>query len=170
MSTMPPDITYGHVTGRIVLAVADGADEGRLPDARPAVGTVVFTPRQKAHKVGAPDPATVLPLSITCTLDPSGVLIDDQGAPGVWLIAGVYGVSYKFTGASLSSHDISVTEDHTLESPLDLTLAMPPAGAPLAPSQFAELASRIDRLTGVGGGGGSIEQDETTSRIYWTGA
>lgn len=146
MTDLPPDITYGHVTARLLLAVADSPDSGRMPDARPASGTVTFTPKTKILKVSTPEPATILPQTITCTLDDAGNLIDDQQAAGVWLVAGQYQVAYKLTGAALPSHDIDVTTAHTADDPLDLTLALPPAGPPLSPSQYAELSARIDAL------------------------
>ena len=39
--TPPPDLTYGYVDGRIILAIGDRTDAGRTPDPVPAEGLTV---------------------------------------------------------------------------------------------------------------------------------
>lgn len=151
----PPDLTYGYVDGRIILAIGDRSDAGRMPDPIPAEGlTVTLTPANTILKVTSPTPATVIKQPIVCGVDANGYLVDGQGARGVWLVAGVYKVTYSHPRAMIPSHDIDVTTGHTEAAPLDLTTAMPPGGPVLAPSEYAELNGRITILEAGGGGGG----------------
>ena len=151
----PPDLTYGYVDGRIILAIGDRSDAGRMPDPIPAEGlTVTLTPANTILKVTSPTPATVIKQPIVCGVDANGYLVDGQGARGVWLVAGVYKVTYSHPRAMIPSHDIDVTTGHTEAAPLDLTTAMPPGGPVLTPSEYAELNGRITILEAGGGGGG----------------
>ena len=153
MTTMPPEITYGHVTGRFIAAWTDGPDAGRLPDPRPLGGlTVKITPKVQARRLAGAAPVLVATMPVTCKVDADGRLIDEQGNPGVWLVTGVYGVSYAHPAVAIRAHDIEVTDAHTEDTPLDLVTAMPPGGPVLTASQYAELSARIDAL-GSGGGG-----------------
>lgn len=150
--TLPAELTYGHVVARIILAVADGPDEGALPDAKvPADMRVTITPKAPVVRVAGDAPTTVVKQAITCTIDSEGNLIDPEGAVGVWLVTGTYAVSYRGSGTSLPNHDIVVEATHDADSPLDLTTAMPPGGPALTPSQYAELRARIDAIE-VGAG------------------
>mgnify|MGYP000909005873 CR=1 FL=1 len=153
----PPDLTYGYVDGRIILAIGDRSDGGRMPDPIPAEGlTVTFTPATTILKVAAPTPATVIKQPIVCSVDANGYLVDGQGARGVWLVTGTYKVTYSHPRAMIPTHDIEVTTGHTEAAPLDLTTAMPPGGPVLAPSEYAELNGRITILEAGGGGGGGV--------------
>lgn len=153
--TTPPDLTYGYVDGRIILAIGDRSDAGRMPDPVPADGmTVTFTPANTILKVASPTPATVIKLPLTYSVDANGYLVDGQGARGVWLVTGTYKVTYSNPIAIIPPHDIEVTTGHTDVAPLDLTTAMPPGGPVLAPSEYAELNGRLTILEAGGGGGG----------------
>lgn len=153
--TPPPDLTYGYVDGRIILAIGDRSDAGRMPDPVPADGmTVTFTPANTILKVASPTPATVIKQPIVCSVDANGYLIDGQDARGVWLVTGTYKVTYSHSRAIIPPHDIEVTTGHTDVAPLDLTTAMPPGGPVLAPSEYAELNGRLTILEAGGGGGG----------------
>lgn len=153
MTTMPAEITYGHVTGRFIAAWTDGPDTGRMPDPRPLEGlTVKITPKVQVRRLAGASPVLVATMPVTCKVDDDGRLIDDQGNPGVWLVTGVYGVSYTHPAVAIRAHDIEVTDAHTEGAPLDLVTAMPPGGPVLTASQYAELSARIDAL-GSGGGG-----------------
>ena len=153
--TPPPDLTYGYVDGRIILAIGDRSDAGRMPDPVPADGmTVTLTPANTILKVASPTPATVIKQPIVCSVDANGYLIDGQGARGVWLVTGTYKVTYSHQRAIIPPHDIEVTTGHTEVAPLDLTTAMPPGGPVLAPSEYAELNGRLSILEAGGGGGG----------------
>ena len=145
--TPPPDLTYGYVDGRIILAIGDRSDAGRMPDPVPADGmTVTFTPANTILKVASPTPATVIKQPIVCTVDANGYLVDGQGARGVWLVTGTYKVTYSHSRAIIPPHDIEVTTGHTEAAPLDLTTAMPPGGPVLTPSEYAELNGRLTIL------------------------
>lgn len=153
--TPPPDLTYGYVDGRIILAIGDRSDAGRMPDPVPADDmTVTLTPANTILKVTTPTPATVIKQPIVCAVDANGYLVDGQGARGVWLVTGTYKVTYSQSRAIIPSHDIEVTTGHTEVAPLDLTTAMPPGGPVLAPSEYAELNGRLTILEAGGGGGG----------------
>lgn len=142
--TTPPDLTYGYVDGRIILAIGDRSDAARMPDPVPADGmTVTFTPANTILKVTTPTPATVIKQPIVCGVDANGYLIDEQGARGVWLVTGTYKVTYSHPRATIPSHDIEVTTGHTEAAPLDLTTAMPPGGPVPTPSEYAELNGRL---------------------------
>ena len=145
--TPPPDLTYGYVDGRIILAIGDRSDAGRTPDPVPADGmTVTLTPANTILKVTTPTPATVIKQPIVCSVDANGYLIDGQEARGVWLVTGTYRVTYSHPRARIPPHDIEVTTGHTEDDPLDLTTAMPPGGPVLTPSEYAELNGRLTIL------------------------
>lgn len=153
MTTMPAEITYGHVTGRFIAAWTDGPDAGRLPDPRPLEGlTVKIVPKVQTRRLAGSAPVLVATMPVTCKVDADGALIDEQGNPGVWLVTGVYNVTYSHPSVAIPAHDIEVTDAHTEAAPLDLVTAMPPGGPVLTASQYAELSARIDAL-GSGGGG-----------------
>ena len=157
MTTMPTEITYGYVTARIILATGDGADPDRLPDAQPAKGTTVkITPKNQIVRLAGASPVLIAKQPITCTLDEEGRLLDPQGNLGVWLVTGVYTVTYSSPSAAIPAHNIEVTTAHTEASPLNLTTAMPPGGPVLTASQYAELSARIDALPTGGSGGGAV--------------
>lgn len=157
MTTMPTEITYGHVTGRFIAAWTDGPDAGRLPDPRPLEGlTVKITPKTQFRRLAGASPVLVATMPVTCGVDADGVLIDAEKAEGVWLVTGVYEVKYTHGSVSIPAHDIEVTDAHTEDTPLDLVTAQPPGGPVLTASQYAELSARIDALPTGGGGGGAV--------------
>lgn len=147
MTTAPAELTYGYVDGRFILIVGDTSDAGRMPDPVPATDTAVqITPKQPLIRVTGADPTTVVKQPITCTLDKDGRLLDPEGERGVWLVTGAYTVTYRSPKATIPSHDIEVTAEHTESSPLYLTRAIPPGGPVLTPTQYAELSARIDGI------------------------
>lgn len=89
MTTLPSNVSYGTVTGRFMLAYADGVDSDVYPDGVPAKGTVLFTPSPNYVKnAGAsPDPVTILPATISCDLDSEGYVLGSDGTRGVRLVA-----------------------------------------------------------------------------------
>ena len=150
-TTLPETLTYGKVVGRFIQAVGDSVDLDFLPNATPIVGNVTLTPVNPLTKeINTVPPTTVVRSAITCSLNTQGLLRSPAGDVGVWLVAGVYKVTYSTQGTAIPSHDILVTEEHTNENPLDLTIALPPGGPVLSPSQFAELSARIDAVEGGG--------------------
>lgn len=158
--TLPETLKYGYVKGRYILAIGDQPDDAdSLPNAVPAVGTITFSPALLISKETTVDPpTTVIRTTINCTLDSTGRLTDPAGALGVYLITGVYKVSYNLTGVTIAPHDILVTNEHTSQNPLDLTLAAPSSTVIVTPSQYAELSARIDSI----GTGGSAVVNATT--------
>lgn len=146
--TLPETLQYGYVKGRYILAIGDQPEDiDSLPNAIPAVGTITFSPALRISKETTVDPpTTVIRTTINCTLDSTGRLTDPAGASGVYLITGVYKVSYNLIGVTIANHDILVTSEHTAQNPLDLTLAAPSSTVIVTPSQYAELSARIDAI------------------------
>lgn len=68
------NITYGTVTGRFVIGVNDGPDEGTEPDIIPASGTVTFTPQTPYSTYAVDDPYTLVRAPIRAVLDSEGYL------------------------------------------------------------------------------------------------
>lgn len=136
-TTLPENMSFGYVSGRFVFAVADGADAGRFPDGLPAQGRVTFTPSAGwlLDVSAAPDPVTVMPRTVECTLDVDGYLIDPEGVRGVYLVATddpdlnptgwTYTVTIAITGYGTRSFSIEVPSG----SVLDLTTLSPVAAA-----------------------------------------
>ena len=144
MTSLPPDLTFGFVRFKTVLAVADTADAGRDPDAVGATGTVTFTAKQRVT-IGyeAGEPVTVGKQVIVCPLDSQGNLLERVGgAIGVWLVTGQYVVTYDITGVDLTAHDILVEASHTLAAPLWLSTYIPP-GPEATLSEFSALNERL---------------------------
>lgn len=137
---MVEPLAWGWVAGRLI------GSPGVAGAVTPLVGVkVTFTP-PLPRPVGPPL-ATIPPGPWVYVTDAAGYLVDDAGASPVQLAVGRYRVSYSTWG--LPAHDIELTAAHTQADPLDLTVAMPPGGPVLTPSEFAALSARID---GLGGG------------------
>lgn len=86
---LPTNVGYGTVTGRFLIAQADGTDNDLFPDGVPVKGRIIFTPRieKLRNSVGSEDPVTIIPMPATCTIDTDGYLNGPDGEPGVRLIA-----------------------------------------------------------------------------------
>lgn len=86
---IPSNMSYGTVTGRFILAYADGGDTGQEPDAIPAAGSIFFAPSAKVIKnvSASPAPVTVLPATVQGDLDVDGYLIGPDGERGINLVA-----------------------------------------------------------------------------------
>jgi hypothetical protein len=132
---LPADLKYGKVTGRFVLATGDTLlDVDHLPDANAASGTVTFTPAVDYLTITSSNPpVTVIPATITCTVNAAGYITDSTGELGVNLIATnnptttptsfTYRVSIQIPGMKARQFDIQVPAD----SVTDLTLVSPVA-------------------------------------------
>ncbi|QHC70307.1 hypothetical protein [Rathayibacter sp. VKM Ac-2801] len=131
MPVAPSDLVYGYVRGRYILAVGDTvSDFDRLPDIRPAVGTVRFRWLGSALVATQPIPTAVVPLIVDASIDPlTGDLLDEAGGVGVCFVAGRYEVTFRFVGVTVPSFQIEVFNTHTERAPLDL-----PGAAPLTPA------------------------------------
>lgn len=154
MTDLPAEIKFGKVVGRFLLAGSDSSDAGGEPDSVPATGTVKFVPQVPNQRGLSPEPATVSTLSVICTLDADGYLVDAQGAHGIWLTVGAYDVTFKIKGVRISPLTIGVSEEHTDAAPMDLAVAIPPVGQPINQGQYAELSARIEAIPAGGSGGG----------------
>tara|TARA_R110000782_G_scaffold24891_1_gene64631 strand:- start:4172 stop:5434 length:1263 start_codon:yes stop_codon:yes gene_type:complete len=86
---LPTNVGYGTVTGRFMLAYADGSDADVFPDGVPAKGTVYLTPSPiyLRNALAAPAPVTILPSTVECALDADGYILGTDGNPGVRLVA-----------------------------------------------------------------------------------
>lgn len=127
---LPSEYKFGKVIGRAVHAIADtAADEDHLPEARPAVGKVTFKPRTSIRKALHDYSAFVIKGPVTAELDELGRIIDAEGRLGIWLVTGLYEVSWGVDG-NISPFEIEVTDAHTDASPLDLVTAAPPQPGP----------------------------------------
>lgn len=89
MTTLPSNVGYGTVTGRFLLAYADGVDLDSNPDGVPCKGTVLLTPSASYVKnvTASPAPVTILPATIECQLDSEGYLLGSDATRGVRLVA-----------------------------------------------------------------------------------
>jgi hypothetical protein len=89
INDIPSNVSYGTVTGRFLLAYADGEDSNLFPDGAPAKGSILFTPSPAYVKnlEASPAPVTILPATIECQLDEDGYLLGTDGTRGVRLIA-----------------------------------------------------------------------------------
>ena len=128
---LPTSYAFGKVVGRIIYAIADTAEDADdKPQARAAAGTVTFTPASTGAKVTSADyTAIVMNGSVRATLSSSGRILDGEGRQGIWLLVGVYRVTFSFTVTSdglrgtLPEFVIEVTTDHTDLAPLALCAA-----------------------------------------------
>ena len=147
-----PTYPHGVVRGRYLRAVADTpADPGREMDWRPAEGKVTFTPVVPMRRAGFPVPALFTQQAVVCNLDPQGYLTDQAGERHVHLIAGQYKVRFDIRQFRVPGpRIIEITEEHTVDAPLDLVLAMeeppPPPGSVIVVDESTALrASRSAR-------------------------
>lgn len=130
LEPLPDTYTWGKVVGRVIHGVADTAeDSDDKPQARAAAGKVHFDPKNTLTKTpaGADYTALVIQGRETANLSSSGRVLDAEGRQGIWLIAGVWSVSFELEtpGAKIKGFDIEVTASHTDEAPLDLATVAP---------------------------------------------
>lgn len=71
--TLPVNLTYGTVTGRIIYPVGDTSDPDTLPDAVPAQGNITFTAKVNLVKDSAAK-TILVPVPVVCPLDAAGYL------------------------------------------------------------------------------------------------
>lgn len=89
MPTLPSNVSFGRVIGRVVVMDADGLDVDLYPDAvAPDQGTVTFTPEAPViSSPGGAPPTMMFVKPVTCRIDSEGVVRDAQNADGVYLVA-----------------------------------------------------------------------------------
>ena len=120
---LPPSYSYGFAACQAVRTIADTPeDQDRLPQAIPDSGRLTFRPKIRnrtnantfiTHEVYEFD------------LDASGYLVDDNGLPGVGLIAGEYTVSFALVYGKIDDIEIEITSAHTVTNPLQLASVRP---------------------------------------------
>lgn len=184
---LPSSYAYGKVVGRIIYTIADTAEDvDDKPQARAAAGKLRFEPTSAGAKVVDADyTAIVMNSVVTANLSSTGRILDAEGRQGIWLVEGVYKVTFEAATTSdgrrgsLPSFLIEVTADHTDADPLDLAAAVPPsvpAGATvqtlIVPANGAD--GQILVRSGVGlawadpedvGGGGSVSPEEAVAAV-----
>lgn len=114
---------FGYVVAQFIKNVADGNDENDLPDYVAQTGTVTFDPIETLTVTENPH-AYLTRSRVTVSLSSESGKIQNPGSPkqdGVWLAVGYWDVSFGIsTTPAIPPVTIEVTEDHTLETPLDL--------------------------------------------------
>lgn len=123
---LPGDYTMGFVMARAIRTTGDTlADDDRYPGVFGSNGTVTFTPLVRQRRITGDVTAFVTHGAHTANFV-NGILCDQHGQPGVYIVSGLYRVSFSFTnGETLAPFDIEVTPYHTQESPLDLVTVAP---------------------------------------------
>ena len=88
-NTLPSNLSYGTVTGRFLIAYADGIDLDDYPDGIAASGSIFFTssPNSIKNATATPAPVTIIPTVIECSLNNEGYLTGPDGTAGVRLLA-----------------------------------------------------------------------------------
>lgn len=125
---LPSTYVYGKVVARVIHAIGDTAeDTDDKPQARAAAGKVHFNPRETIRRVTDADyTAIVMHQRETANLSSTGRILDAEGRQGIWLITGVYDVTFEFgAGAKVPPLVITVGTEHTDAAPLDLVTAVP---------------------------------------------
>ena len=84
MPNIPSNVSYGHVTGRFILAYGDTSDSAPEPDSIPASGSVFFkaSPIFLKNTSAEPAPVTILPATVEVPLDEYGFLRAFPGEEG----------------------------------------------------------------------------------------
>lgn len=143
---LPSTFTFGKVVGRIIHAIADtDEDLDDKPQARPAAGKVNFAPKRTLSRTTTPDAdfsAFVLQGRESANLSSSGRILDAEGRQGIWLISGIWNVSFDLVGgAQIPPFDIEVLPIHTESAPLDLAAAAPFVAPPGSIIQTVQIPS-----------------------------
>lgn len=86
---LPANVGYGKVEGRFLRAIADSSDPGPEPDGEPVPGLKVKFSASvaRAKNASAVPPVTIELPPVTVTCDEDGFIVDEQGNPGVYLVA-----------------------------------------------------------------------------------
>ena len=88
-NNLPSNLGYGTITGRFLIAYADGIDLDQYPDGVAASGKIYLTPSPNLIKNGtaSPAPVTIIPATIECSLDDEGYLLGPDGLRGIRVLA-----------------------------------------------------------------------------------
>lgn len=122
---LPADFGMGFVVAEAMRTVGDTVmDVDRHPGVIGAKGTVTFSPHIKNRKITGAVSAFVAHENVTARFV-DGVLVDVNDQPGIYLVAGVYRVTFNLDFGTISPFDVEVTTAHTEQDPLDLVQAAP---------------------------------------------
>lgn len=160
--SLPASYKFGRVVCRVLQGVSDSPfDVDHFPEARPAAGTITFTPNIPVVRDFGNSPAIVGHGAYTYSLHAeSGELVDDStrdtpsvlvdlgegeiarlvpGA-GVWLFEGLWTVKFSLGPISVPSFPILVSAiDHTATTPMDLVAEMTYVAVPGEPTSLVDL-------------------------------
>jgi hypothetical protein len=130
VNNLPTNVNHGTVTGRFLLAYADGNDAGSEVDWAAAKGTVLFTP-SPAFLKDLTENLTFLPATIECQLDTDGYIVGPDNQRGVKMLATddpdvepqnwTWRVDFRLTDQSdiatrsISSFSFSLPSDETVD-------------------------------------------------------
>ena len=176
MSTLPSSYQFGKVVCQAIRAVGDTKnDPDFLPETMAAEGTIRFEPQTKRKVVageGGDYGKIVMHEAVVRKLNADGRLIGEHDEEGVWLITGVYTVSFSLVCGTQSPFQIEIKPEHTDLNPLDLALAspyVPPTGVAVTTILIPSGAAVGDVLAWGAGGvewaapGAASVPDATTS-------
>ena len=109
-----------------------------MPESLAAKGTVTLTPAQSIRRVIENPSMFVTQGPTVLKLNENGQIVDAQNSVGVWMVTGIYKVSFQVGGVTIQPFEIEVRETHTIEDPLDLAEVAPYTPPPDTPSRTGE--------------------------------
>jgi hypothetical protein len=142
MTTLPPEVTYARVSGRIIRGVKDAGDADELPDLMPAQGTITFTPELEGTTQYPTLPGVLF------SPDPITVDLDSDGAFDEYLISTdngnwTYRVTFNVQGIVIRPISIHLPggSTHLITDwiPVGTSVGTPSVRGPAGPSAY-ELA------------------------------
>lgn len=159
---LPSNVSYGHVTGKFLRAVADSSDTDLYPDGQPLAGlTIKFTASvTRVKNVTADPPVTIIIDPIVCSTNDDGVLVDVRGNPGVWLVASSdedlnpTGWTWTATFYASSITYFSTTFALAPDQEVDLATLIPVPSSP--GTELAAWQQVVAQITGDVGGAQSL--------------
>lgn len=149
MTVLPPEIKFGRVVARWLLAAADTvADPDESPDAVVPTGKVTFTRVNSSNSLydSIQNDGTwvgVVTKPVEAVLNAQGELsLAHNPTNGIWLVTGGYSVVFSVDGVTWPSFTIEVTEAHTLVDPLDLIIT-----TPIEPDPVSQVVAQFPRYS-----------------------
>ncbi len=137
MTVLPPEIKFGRVVARWLLAAADTvADPDENPDAVVPTGKVTFTRINSSASLydSLQNDGTyvgIVTKPVEAVLNGQGELsLAHNPTNGIWMVTGGYKVTFSVDGVTWPDFEIEVTEAHTLLDPLDLIITTPIESTP----------------------------------------
>ena len=135
---LPSNVSYGHVTGKFLRAIADSSDTDLYPDGQPLAGlTIKFTASvTRVKNVTTTPPVTIIIDPIVGVTNDDGILVDGNGNEGVWLVASSdedlnpTGWTWTATISASSISSFSTTFTLAPDQEVDLTTLIPVPSSP----------------------------------------